>query len=83
MTDSPKPRLAKLNPAPTGLQRAIEVAGGELNLADAINIPASVISWWLRSQGSPALGVVIGEFGQRRSRLLRHIEGRSKTSIGI
>jgi DNA-binding transcriptional regulator YdaS (Cro superfamily) len=54
MTDSPKPRLAKLNLAPTGLQRAIEVAGGELNLAHAINIPASVLSWWLRSQGSPA-----------------------------
>jgi DNA-binding transcriptional regulator YdaS (Cro superfamily) len=52
---------AKPTPSPTdsGLRRAIEVAGSELNLAAAINIPASVISWWLYSQNSPAAQVCI------------------------
>jgi Putative antitoxin of bacterial toxin-antitoxin system, YdaS/YdaT len=30
------------------------VAGGELKLAAAINVPASVLSWWLHNHGAPA-----------------------------
>jgi hypothetical protein len=39
--------------ADSGLQRAIEAVGCEHKLAAAINVPAKVLSWWLRNQGSP------------------------------
>jgi DNA-binding transcriptional regulator YdaS (Cro superfamily) len=54
--NSPKTGLVRPTRSPThsGLQRAIEAAGCEHKLAAAINVPANVLAWWLRNQGSPA-----------------------------
>jgi DNA-binding transcriptional regulator YdaS (Cro superfamily) len=54
MTNAPKAGPARPAPSSTALRRAIEVAGSELKLAEAINVHANVLSWWLHSQGSPA-----------------------------
>jgi DNA-binding transcriptional regulator YdaS (Cro superfamily) len=54
MTSSPKTGPAKSTICGSGFRRAVDVAGGELSLAAAINTPASVLSWWLHGQGSPA-----------------------------
>jgi DNA-binding transcriptional regulator YdaS (Cro superfamily) len=37
----------------TAFRQAVTVAGGELALANAINVPGRVLSWWL-NQGQPA-----------------------------
>jgi hypothetical protein len=71
MTNAPKTGPAKPTPSSTALRRAIEVARSELKLAEAINVPASVLSWWLHSQGSPAAYACIRIGGDCSRRLMR------------